>query len=34
MAKNIKGFLENLIDYFLYITVNANFFDDLKFEYY
>ena len=34
MAKNIKGFLENLIDYFLNIIVNANFFDDLKFEYY
>ena len=34
MAKNIRGFLENLTDYFLNIIVNANFFSDLKFEYY
>ena len=34
MAKNIKGFLENLTDYFLNIIVKVNFFDDLKFEYY
>ena len=34
MAKNIRGFLENLTDYFLNIIVNVNFFDDLKFEYY
>ena len=34
MAKNIRGFLENLIDYFLNIIVNVNFFDDLNFEYY
>ena len=32
--KNTRGFLENLTDYFLIITVNANFFGDLKFEYY
>ena len=32
MAKNIRGFLENLTDYFLNIIVN--FFGDLKFEYY
>ena len=31
MAKII---LENLTDYFLNITVNVNFFGDLKFEYY
>ena len=34
MAKNIRGFLKNLTDYFLNITVNVNFFGDLKFEYY
>ena len=34
MAKNIKGFLENLTDYFLNIIVKVNFFGDLKFEYY
>ena len=35
MAKNITGFLENLYEYyFLNIIVNANFFSDLKFEYY
>ena len=34
MAKNIRGFLENLTNYFLNIIVNGNFFDDLKFEYY
>ena len=34
MAKNIRGFLENLTDYFLNIIVNVNFFTDLKFEYY
>ena len=34
MAKNIRGFLENLNDYFLNIMVNVNFFGDLKFEYY
>ena len=35
MAKNIKGFLENLIEnYFLNIIVNVKFFSDLKFEYY
>ena len=34
MAKNIRGFLENLTDYFLNIIVNVNFFDDLKHEYY
>ena len=33
MAKNIRGFLENLTDYFLNI-LNVNFFDDFKFEYY
>ena len=32
MAKNIRGFLENLTDYFLIIIVNVNFFGDLKFE--
>ena len=32
MAKNIRGFLENLTDYFLNIIVNVNFFSDLKFE--
>ena len=35
MAKNIRGFLENIFKYFfLNIIVNANFFSDLKFEYY
>ena len=34
MAKNIRGFLENLTGYFLNIIVNVNFFSDLKFEYY
>ena len=35
MAKNIRDFLENLFEYyFLNITVNVNFFSDLKFEYY
>ena len=34
MAKNIRGFWENLTDNFLNIIVNVNFFSDLKFEYY
>ena len=34
MAKNIRGFLENLTDYFLNIIVNVNLFGNLKFEYY
>ena len=34
MAENIRGFLENLTNYFLNMIVNVNFFDDLKFEYY
>ena len=34
MAKNIRGFLENLTDYFLNTIVNVNFFSNLKFEYY
>ena len=35
MAKNIRGFLENLFEYyFLNIIVNVKFFSDLKFEYY
>ena len=34
MAKNIIGFLENLIDNFLNVNVNFNVFGDLKFEYY
>ena len=34
IAKNTKGFLENLTDSFLNIVVNVNFFGDLKFEYY
>ena len=34
MAKNIKGFLENLTDNFLNIVVNVKFFNDLKFECY
>ena len=34
MAKNIRGFLENLTHYLLNIIVIVNFFSDLKFEYY
>ena len=35
MAKNIRGFLETLFEYyFLNIIVNVNFFSDLKFAYY
>ena len=35
MTKNVRGFLENLFEYyFLIIIVNINFFSDLKFEYY
>ena len=35
MAKNIRGILENLVEYyFLIIIVNLNLFSDLKFEYY
>ena len=35
MAKNIRGFLEDLFEYdFLNIIVNVNFYSDLKFEYY
>ena len=34
MAKNIRGFLENLTDSFLNIIVNVYFFGDLKCEYY
>ena len=35
MVKNIRGFLEKLFEYyFLNIIVNANFFSNLKFEYY
>ena len=34
MAKNIRGFLENLFEYyFLNNIVNVNFVSDLKFEY-
>ena len=34
MAKNIRGFLENLFEYYiLNIIVNVNFFSDLKLEY-
>ena len=34
-GKNIKGFLENLFEYyFLSIIVNVNFISDLKFKYY
>ena len=35
VAKNIRGFLENLLFeyYFLNVIVNVNFFNDLKFEY-
>ena len=35
MAKNIRGILENLFEYYLLnIVVNVNFFSDLTFEYY
>ena len=35
MAKNIRGFLENIFEYyFLNVIVNVNLFSDLKFEYY
>ena len=35
MAKNIRGFLENLFEYyFLNVIVNVNFFSDLKIAYY
>ena len=34
MAKNIRGFLENLTDYFPNINMNVNFFGDLRFENY
>ena len=35
IAKNIRGFLENLFEYFfLNIIVDLIFFSDLKFEYY
>ena len=35
MAKNIKGFLENLFEYYFFnISVNVNFFIDLNFKYY
>ena len=34
MAKNIRGFLENLTDNFMNIIVNVNLFGDLKFEFY
>ena len=34
MAKNIRGFLENLTNYFFKIIVIVDFFGDLKFEYY
>ena len=34
MAKNIRGFLENLTDNVLNIIVNVNFSGDLKFENY
>ena len=35
MAKNVRGFLENIFEYyFLIIIVNNNFFNDVKFEYY
>ena len=32
--KNIRGFLENLINNFLNVIMNVNFFGDFKFEYY
>ena len=35
MAKNIRGLLENLFEYYFLNTImNVNFFSDLKFEYY
>ena len=35
MTKNIRGFLENIYDYYsLNFIVNVKFFSDLKFEYY
>ena len=35
MAKNIRGFLENLLEYYFFnIIVNVNVFSDLKYEYY
>ena len=35
MAKHIRGFSENLFDYYFWnIIVNINFFSDIKFEYY
>ena len=34
MAKDIRGFFENLTDNFLNIIVNVNFFGDFNFEYY
>ena len=35
IAKNIRGILENLFEYyFVNIFVNVSFFSDLKFEYY
>ena len=35
MGKNIRGFFDNLFEYyFLNIIVNVNFVSDLKFEYY
>ena len=35
MAKHIKDFLENLVEYhFLIIIMNVNLFSDLKFQYY
>ena len=35
MAKNIRGFFENLFEYcFVNIIVDVKFFSDLKFEYY
>ena len=34
MAKNIRGFLENITDNVLNIIVNINFVGDFKFEYY
>ena len=34
MAENIRGFLENLTEYFLNFIMNVDFFGDWKFEYY
>ena len=35
MAKKIRGFLENLLEYYLLNNIASfNFFSDLKFEYY